>query len=1141
MKIYAKTVIILTGVILLFGIGTAWLSGRIIENELTMILEEQSNIIIKSFSERILKNVLEGDILPVRESMLELVGESPSIEYVYIIGFERELFMHTFESGFPADLEHNIQDHFREDSEESIKYTLNGIRILEIKNQLIEGLPAYIFIGMNESILYQRVMEVRLSIYFATLGMVLLGIYISWYLNKRVTNPLNKLTQSMLDYGKGNIREISNVLGGGWEVQEISSAFNGMIKTRQMFENKLLESEVKFRDFIQGADDLIIQINNEGKILFVNIISEKIFGWKSEECVGKSILEYVLPDDRKRTESILLNKSNEKLDGTSLENRVIHKDGKISDMLWTINYHYDENGELLFTNSIARDITKRKKIETSLLVSENRFEAFMNHFPGAAFIKDEDGKYVYTNLGFQKEVKKTLGIDETDWRGKYDADFLPEQTVNQIRANDEEVLSSGQLKKTVEMIPGKHGMTYWLSYKFPIVFNEGKEKFLASMSIDITEQKKNEEAIKVNEERYKNLFVHSPISIWEEDFRAVGKWIEELRSKGVKNLRKYLSDNPKEITKALSKVKIIDVNEATLDLYEANSKEELIKGLSTLLSDSEREMFSEELIAIWDGKENISLETNGKTLKGKNISYQVAWTAPKINGSLDLSKVIVALQNITEQKMAVDDLTVSEFNLKKAQEMAHVGSWDLDLLTDTLNWSDEVYRIFGLTPQEFGATYEAFVEAIHPDDREMVNEAYTNSVENNTPYEVIHRVLRPDGEVRIVREKSEEVLDRNGKAIRSVGTVHDITELEETTRRFEKERNHFDKLLESIGEVVFIVKFRERVIERVNSEIKSVFGYESSECVGQSTRMLCQNEEDFLEFGKALQEAIKRGDEVVHLKQTFMKKNGKTFPSEVTVSFLKEAEEITHVISVVRDVSESQQSERALREAKEKLEERVRERTLELEESSRKIKESLEEKEVLLKEIHHRVKNNLQLVSSLLNLQANSIDDEETIKQLMDSKNRIMSMSLIHENIYQSENLSDVNIPKYLKMLAENLMQSYVVDRDKILLETKIEDITLDINRAIPLGLIITELVTNSIQHAFGKSENGKINIKLHAKRKNIELIVRDNGSGISKEYSDGTNESLGLKLVHTLIAQLQANLKINRKDGTEYKITFKM
>ena len=914
-----------------------------------------------------------------------------------------------------------------------------------------------------------------------------------------------------------------------------------IITNRDQIKTQLKGSEVKFKDFIQGADDLVIQIDSEGIVLFVNSVSERIFGKKSEICIGINFFECVHSDDREKTESILLDKSNEKLDSSSLENRVIHTDGHFSDMLWTINYHYDEKDELLFTNSIARDITERKKIETSLLASEKRFEAFMDHFPGATFIKDKSGRYMYTNLGFQKVVKETLGIDETDWIGKYDADFLPEQSVKQIRANDEEVLTSGRLKKTIEMVPGKHGITYWLSYKFPLILNEGKEKFLASMSIDITEQKKNEEAIKINEERYKNLFVHSPISIWEEDFTAVGKWIEDLRSKGVKDLRKYLSDNPKEIVKAMSKVKIIDVNEATLDLYEADSKEQLIKGLVTLFDDSEREVFSEELIAIWDGEENISLEASGKTLKGNNISYQVAWTAPKINGRLDLSKVIVALQDITEQKMAVDDLTASEFNLKKAQEMAQVGSWDLDLLTNTLNWSDEVYRIFGLAPQEFGATYEAFLKAIHPDDREMVNEAYLDSVENNTPYEVVHRVLRPNGEVRIVREKSEEVFDRNGKAIRSVGTVHDITELEETTRRLEKERNHFDKLLESLGEVVFIVKFPDRIIERVSLQVKAVFGYDWSDLIGKSTRVFTPNEKVFQDFGKTLQEAIKRGDEVVHLKQTFMKKDGTFFPSEITLSFLKENNEITHVITVVRDITESEEAERALREAKEKLEERVRERTLELEESSRKIKESLKEKEVLLKEIHHRVKNNLQLISSLLNLQANSIDDEETIKLLMDSKNRIMSMSMIHEIIYQSENLSDVNIPEYLKMLAENLMQSYVVDRDKIYLETKIENITLDINRAIPLGLIITELLTNSIQHAFGTTEKGKINLELRARRKNIELIIRDNGCGIPIEYSEGTLESLGLKLVHTLIAQLQAKLKINRENGTEYKISFKL
>ncbi len=144
-----------------------------------------------------------------------------------------------------------------------------------------------------------------------------------------------------------------------------------------------------------------------------------------------------------------------------------------------------------------------------------------------------------------------------------------------------------------------------------------------------------------------------------------------------------------------------------------------------------------------------------------------------------------ALRQMTEKerKQAEEEIRESGESLARAQEIAHVGSWELDLVNDELAWSDEIYRIFGLNPQEFGATYEGFLKSVHPDDREMVNKAYTDSVESKTPYDVVHRILRPDGEVRFVHEKSVDVCDETGKAIRSVGTVQDITERVQTEER----------------------------------------------------------------------------------------------------------------------------------------------------------------------------------------------------------------------------------------------------------------------------------------------------------------------------------------------------------------------
>jgi len=160
------------------------------------------------------------------------------------------------------------------------------------------------------------------------------------------------------------------------------------------------------------------------------------------------------------------------------------------------------------------------------------------------------------------------------------------------------------------------------------------------------------------------------------------------------------------------------------------------------------------------------------------------------------TKWIGVCTDITERKNAEKALHESNLLLNKSQEIAHIGSWYLDLQKNELTWSEEVYRIFGLDPVTFGATYEAFLEAVHPDDRQMVDQAYTKSLEENRPYEITHRVLRPDGTIRIVHEKSEEIKDETGKTIASYGVVHDITEQKLAEKALRESEERFRMLLE---------------------------------------------------------------------------------------------------------------------------------------------------------------------------------------------------------------------------------------------------------------------------------------------------------------------------------------------------------
>jgi PAS domain S-box-containing protein len=204
-----------------------------------------------------------------------------------------------------------------------------------------------------------------------------------------------------------------------------------------------------------------------------------------------------------------------------------------------------------------------------------------------------------------------------------------------------------------------------------------------------------------------------------------------------------------------------------------------------------------------------------------------------------------------------------------------------------------------------------------------------------------------------------------------------------------------------------------------------------------------------------------------------------------------------------------------------------------------KIKKSLEEKNVLLQEIHHRVKNNMQIISSLLSLQSRHIDEEKTLNILNESQGRIKAMAMVHEKLYQSKNFDNINFADYIKSLIIQLEGSYHMDKTLIKTNINVEDVYLDINTAIPCGLIINELISNIIKHAFKKGERGTISAKFSRIGNNYILSVKDDGIGLPSNIDIENTDTLGLKLVNALVNQLEGTMEINRNDGTQFIIKF--
>jgi two-component sensor histidine kinase len=241
-------------------------------------------------------------------------------------------------------------------------------------------------------------------------------------------------------------------------------------------------------------------------------------------------------------------------------------------------------------------------------------------------------------------------------------------------------------------------------------------------------------------------------------------------------------------------------------------------------------------------------------------------------------------------------------------------------------------------------------------------------------------------------------------------------------------------------------------------------------------------------------------------------------------------------------LAQIQDRDAALQRARDELARRAQELQLELLERRRieeQIKASLQEKEVLLKEVHHRVKNNLQVISSLLDLQAGHSRDARVIEMFRDSQNRVSSMGLIHERLYQAEDLARVDFAEYIQGLVNNLFYSYSADAAAISLEIRVEDVVLDVDRGIPCGLIVNELVSNSLKYAFPAGRQGRLQVHMRHQDDSLVLVVADDGIGIPEEFDVGRTTSLGLRLVSTLVRQLKGSLTLSRDEGTRFSVQF--
>jgi PAS domain S-box-containing protein len=477
--------------------------------------------------------------------------------------------------------------------------------------------------------------------------------------------------------------------------------------------------------------------------------------------------------------------------------------------------------------------------------------------------------------------------------------------------------------------------------------------------------------------------------------------------------------------------------------------------------------------------------------------------------------------DITDRKLAEEALQKSERSYRLLAENVTDVIWTMDMDLKFTYLSPSIIRTIGYSVEE--ATKLTLDKLITPSSLSMIKQVFAEELEKErNPQKDLSRsrIIEAeeyckDGRTIWVEVKVSFLRDQEGQAVGMQGISRDITDRKKAERDLIESEAKYRTIFENTGNAAVILE-EDTTISLANAEAEKIFGYIATEVVGKRKWTEFIFKED-LQIMKKYHD-LRRSDPL-------------SVPRNYEFRLIDGLGKIRHIFMTIAMIPGTKQSVASLLDITER-------KTAE-----EKLKASLVEKELLLKEIHHRVKNNLQVVSSLLSLQSQSVTDKQTLDILQESQNRIRSMAMIHEKLYRSEDIAKINFTEYIRSLSANLIRSYEAVSGGVRLDLNVEDINLGLDAAIPCGLIINELVSNSLKHAFPagcKSCKGEINIQfLRIDDNKFMLSVSDNGIGISKDKDFRQTESLGLQLVRILTDQLGGTIELSRRFGTEFKIIF--
>lgn len=711
--------------------------------------------------------------------------------------------------------------------------------------------------------------------------------------------------------------------------------------------------------------------------------------------------------------------------------------------------------------------------------------SIMNN-PGSGFILIDVSKTPKI-LDFNMEALRVLDYDKSNVDQAF-FNNLSSEEINKIRN-----LKLGN-KYTKNIHFSKFNAHFYIELKFVVLPLKNNMYWLVNIN-DVTDEVLKREELEVKEKRYRNLYFRNKAGVFTLD----------------------------------KTTRIIDGNDSFFKMLDGTLK----KG--DRLFDISMQSDWDYILQSLEASENVhNYQTQFSLTSGVKKTFIFSWYIDERTGYIEGSTI-----DLTSKEKASQALKQSEEKYRLIYEESNdaILLLDGDHLVDVNRKAEE---LFGMTRSElldlelFDLSSEKSVKNQKNYLHEKAKLSKSRNIKFNWLFKGHEYII--EGEVSLI-----EVMI--GSKLYYQCVIHDQTEqnklakeklraevAEETNLKLEEEIQERIKaetklqeqflrtraIFESSSNTLLLTLTLNGETSSVNSHCENYFKNSFNKEISQGD-IFIDHFNDLLSerrirLFKILIEQVKRGASIQF--EVKMTHNKKDFWMEIFMNPIFDTEgNVVEISLVAHDISEKKKTSIA-------------------------IEDSLKEKEVLLKEIHHRVKNNLQVISSILNLQSSFVSDENTLGILQESRNRIRSMAIIHENLYRTEDFSSIKFANYIKNLTQNLISSYSVNR-KILLQMDMVEIDLVLDQAIPCGLLINELITNSLKYAWEEGQNGTIAIGLKEENNIVILEIGDNGKGLPTEFESMKSDTLGLQLVITLAEQLDAELEVDVKGGTKYLIKF--